>query len=185
MNIQLISHASVLVACSDALIWSDPWLDGKVFNESWSLYPKPQLDDAVTRDVDYLWISHEHPDHFNIPTLRGLPTEFKHRVTVLFQKNNSTKVFQALQKLGFSKFRALPHRELVPLTPETEVYSYQVGQMDSCLAVRNHGLLAVNVNDATVGPSDSWSSRTTEISERRLRFRSPASWCTAARTTST
>ena len=155
MKIQLISHASVVVSCSDAVIWTDPWLEGKVFNDSWSLYPEPAYDAAVTRDVDYLWISHEHPDHLNIPTLRGLPAEFKERVTVLFQKNNSTKVFEALEKFGFRNFRALPHREVVKLMPETEVYCYQVGQMDSCLAIRNRGQIAVNVNDATVGASDS------------------------------
>jgi UDP-MurNAc hydroxylase len=155
MRIQLISHSSVITTTEDTVIWCDPWLVSKVFNESWTLYPEPAFDESMLEPVEYLWISHEHPDHFNVPTLRMLPDHFKARVTVLFQKNNSSKVFEALRTFGFQNFVALPHREIHALTPKTEVYCYQVGQMDSCLGIRSGDALSVNVNDATVSPSDS------------------------------
>src|SRR5919109_597610 len=100
MQVRLISHASVIVKCGQVQIWSDPWLVSKVFNNSWSLFPEPVFENDMLEAIDYIWISHEHPDHFNIPTLRSLPSHFKERVTILFQEKNSDKVFDALRKLG-------------------------------------------------------------------------------------
>lgn len=154
MKVQLVSHASVIVESADTRIWSDPWLQGKAFNESWTLFPPAAWDARWLDRIDYLWISHEHPDHFHIPTLKTLPAAFKERVTVLFQQNNSDKMFHAFGKLGFRRHRALPHRETVSLTPRTAVYCHQEGQMNSCLAVRSDGKNVLNVNDAEIRTPD-------------------------------
>lgn len=154
MDIKLVSHASVIVrAADDTRIWTDPWLVGKAFNDSWTLFPEPSWDPADLDAIDYLWISHEHPDHFHIPTLRSLPAAFKERVTVLFQRNNSEKMFDAFRRFGFRNCQTLPHRERVRLTGKCEVYSYQEGLMNSCLAVLSDGKTIFNVNDAEIrGP---------------------------------
>lgn len=152
MQLELISHASVIVRTADAVVWSDPWRTSKVFNNSWTLLvPAAPVD---LDEIDHLWLSHEHPDHFNIPTLRALPESFKRRVVVLFQANNSDKMFAALHKLGFANTRALPHRQQVQLRGDTRVYCYQVGQMDSCLAVLDGHDTVLNINDAEAGPRD-------------------------------
>lgn len=148
MKIQLVSHASVVIKTSDTQIWTDPWLISKVFNDSWSLRPEPVFDPAIYEATSYLWISHEHPDHFNIPTLRAMPSFFKERVVVLFQEKNTEKVFEALRAFGFRNFQELPHRKTVRLTGETAIYCYQSGIMDSVLAVQNRGETIVNINDA-------------------------------------
>jgi hypothetical protein len=154
MKVQFVSQASVIVECSDCRIWSDPRLHCKAFNESWGLLPPSQFDLAQLADIDYLWLSHEHPDHFHIPTLKSLPADFKDRVTVLFQDNNSNKMFDALRKLGFRTFVKLPHRKIVTLTPETRVYNMQIGNMDSSLAVLNGGKVLLNLNDCEANTRD-------------------------------
>jgi hypothetical protein len=154
MQIQLVSHASVLIRTADLTIWTDPWLTGKVFNNSWTLLLDPAWDPAWLDEIDYLWISHEHPDHFNIPTLRALPDAFKRRVTVLFQANNSDKMFAALRRLGFQHTLALPHRQILALRGRTRVYCYQVGQMDSCLAVLGDDTTVLDINDAEADTQD-------------------------------
>jgi len=154
MQIQLISHASVVVRTEDTEIWTDPWLTGKVFNNSWTLLVPPAYDPSLLDAIDYLWISHEHPDHFNIATLRGLPEAFKQRVVVLFQASNSDKMFDALHRFGFPNTQALPHRQIVHLRGSTRVYCYQVGQMDSCLAVLADGETVLDINDAEADRHD-------------------------------
>jgi len=139
MWVELVSHASVLINSGDCLIWTDPWLEGKAFNNSWALFPEARFDPSRLEQIEYLWISHEHPDHFHIPTLRSLPASFKERVIVLYQKLNSEKMIAAFKQLGFTNIRLLPHRKLSPLTEQTAVYSYYVGVMDSCLAVKGAG----------------------------------------------
>jgi UDP-MurNAc hydroxylase len=154
VKIQLVSHASVLIETVDAVIWCDPWIEGKAFNDSWALHPPAAWDPADLARIDYLWISHEHPDHFHIPTLKSLPPDFKRRVTVLFQQNNSRKMWEAFRRLGFVHHRELPHRRRVALTFTTEVYCYQEGQMNSCLVVRHDGENVINVNDAEIRAAD-------------------------------
>ena len=153
MEIRLISHASVVIS-TDVSIWTDPWLFGKAFNDSWSLLPEPAMDESLYESVDYIFISHEHPDHFHIPTLKSLPEEFKSRVTILFQENNSDKVFKALNRLGYPNTRALPHDKVVELTPETKVYCYQNGSMDSGLGVMSGGKTVFNINDCEINEKD-------------------------------
>jgi UDP-MurNAc hydroxylase len=159
LKIQLLSHSCVLVETADCKILADPWFVSRVFNNSWTLFPEPHYDESMLKDVDYLWISHEHPDHFNIPTLRMLPEEFRSRVTVLFQQNNSQKMFDAFARFGYPLHRALGHREIVRLTEATEVYCYQVGQMDSCLGVRDSSGVVLNYNDAYANKLDSTRMR--------------------------
>lgn len=104
--------------------------------------------------IDYIWISHEHPDHFHMPSLRSLPAWFKQRVVILYQYNNSEKMFAALRRLGFAAHLALPHRQMVPLTERTAIYCYQVGQMDSVLGVTDGDQTVLNINDAEINTRD-------------------------------
>ena len=154
MDISLISHASVVIDAGGARIWTDPWTSSRAFNNSWSLLGQPAYSPAMLDDIGYLWISHEHPDHFNVPTLKGLPEDFKRRVVVLFQQHNSDKVFAALRAFGFVHFKSLPNGRMVSLAPGTELMCYQASFGDSCLAVRHGGEVVFNVNDAELSATD-------------------------------
>lgn len=154
MKVQLVSHASVLIESDDCVVWTDPWLTGKVFNDSWSLLPSAAWDNSVLGKIDYIWISHEHPDHFNIPTLRLLPEWFKRKVTILFQDLSSTKMVKAFMELGFCNVRLLGHRRIEQLRPGTRAYCYYVGLMDSCLAVSDGMHTVFDVNDAQLTSRD-------------------------------
>ena len=122
MEIQFVSHASVIIKSGEIGIWTDPWIIGKAFNDSWSLLGTPYYSEDMLNDIDYIWISHEHPDHFNFPTLESLPDEFKSRVTVLFQTQNSDRVFRQLEQFGFNNFKPLPNRKKVYFSEELYVY---------------------------------------------------------------
>ena len=154
MKIRLVSHASVVIETADAKIWTDPWLFGKAFNESWALLPEPEFDPNLYQEIDLVWVPHEHPDHFHFPTLKTLPADFKRRVTLLFQKNNSDKMPNAFRALGFENIRLLPNREIVAITPDTEVYCTQIGNMDSALGIRTQGEAVFNLNDCEANDAD-------------------------------
>lgn len=154
MDITLVSHASVVVDAGGMKIWSDPWTVSKVFNNSWSLLGTPAYTPEMLSSIRYLWISHEHPDHFNVPTLKSLPNAFKQRVVLLFQQHHSEKVFQALRGFGFTQFMSLPHGRIVALDAGLEVYCYQASLGDSCLAIRHGGEVVLNINDAELSSPD-------------------------------
>jgi len=160
MKIYFIGHACIVVECSDTSILMDPWLSGKIFNNSWSLRPEPIFDSALLDRIGYLWISHEHPDHCHFPTLSSFPDSFKQRVTILFQTRDSEKMIAAFKGLGYQHFRLLPHRETVPLTNDspaagsTQVYCYHAGLMDSALAVLDDKQVVLNANDARISAAE-------------------------------
>lgn len=154
MKVKLINHASIIIETEDAKIWTDPWLFGTAFNDSWKLFPKPEFDEALYDEINFVWVSHEHPDHFHVPTLRALPKEFKEKVTLLFQNNNSDKMPNAFRKFGFKNIILLENREVTQITEKTKVHNYQVGQMDSSLAVLSDGKVVLNVNDCELTKND-------------------------------
>ena len=155
MKIHFVGHASVVIECADTSILVDPWLFGKIFNNSWSLLPGPTLDKSLLDKIEYVWISHEHPDHCHFPTLDSFPAEFKKRVTILFQERDHEKVVAALRKLGYQRFILLPHREKVHLpASNAQVYCYHAGLMDSALAVSSEGQVVLDANDARISAGE-------------------------------
>ena len=153
MDLTLISHASVIVDCGHVVVWTDPWLESRAFNNSWELLPAPSPDRSFLGRVTHIWLSHEHPDHFNIPTLRNLPAEFRERVTVCYQKRNTTKIFDALRKLGYRRFLDLPNHAPVRVADVT-LYCFQAQLGDSVLGIRHGDLRLLNINDSELDRRD-------------------------------
>ena len=153
MKLTLISHASVIIDCGRVVLWTDPWLESRAFNNSWELLPAPSADRSFLERVTHIWLSHEHPDHFNIPTLRNLPEEVRERVTVCYQKRNTTKIFDALRKMGFRHFLDLPDCARVDVGDVT-LYCMQAQLGDSVLGVRHGDVRLVNINDSEIDERD-------------------------------
>lgn len=150
MEIEFIGHASFSIQTQGKRIISDPWLDGKVFNDSWALISPPAPVDWSA--IDYLWISHEHPDHFHFPTLKSIPAADKQGIVVLYQTHTSSRIVDALHKLGFPQVLELPLYRWKTLAPGIDVYCGSIGSMDSFLAVRSEGKCIVNFNDCMFNP---------------------------------
>jgi hypothetical protein len=100
--------------------------------------------------VDYIWVSHEHPDHFNFPTLKGIPDHEKKRIRILYQRHASPRIVEAFKELGFRNVTELPLYRWVKLTPDLEVLCGSVGVMDSFLALRNGDECVLNLNDCVL-----------------------------------
>ena len=73
-KIQFLNHSCILIISKEIRILCDPWFKGDAFDNGWSLLCD-ESHDINELDFDYIFISHEHPDHFNIPTLKSLKKE--------------------------------------------------------------------------------------------------------------
>lgn len=155
-SVELIAHACILIRVGDLRILCDPWLFGRAFNNGWGLSPKPEVVDSVLSEVTHLWISHEHPDHLHFPSLKGLTETLDlDRVTVLFQETNSDKVFDALKKLGYRRFKAMRHLLPIELDAHTQVFVYGHRHLDSTLGVILDGdNWLLNINDTELNERD-------------------------------
>ena len=67
--IKFINHASVVISNKNRSILTDPWYHGTAFDDGWSLLYENEKEKikSLLKKIDYIWISHEHPDHFSIP----------------------------------------------------------------------------------------------------------------------
>lgn len=91
-KIKFLNHSSLIVKSDKTSIICDPWFTGNIFNKGWRLvYDKSHSINKLK--YDYIWISHEHPDHFNIRTLKNLK-----RKKFLYQSTKDKKVLNFLKK---------------------------------------------------------------------------------------
>ena len=96
-QVKFLNHSSVSIEHKKVKILCDPWFKERAFNDSWQLLFE-NSHDINHLEYDYIWISHEHPDHFSIATLNSLKKE----TTFLYQHTLDKKVKNFLQKKGHS-----------------------------------------------------------------------------------
>ena len=75
MKIEFVNHASFILKNQGIQIISDPWLFGNAFNDGWSLLCDYDFDLEKFKEIQYIWFSHEHPDHFSPALLNKIDIE--------------------------------------------------------------------------------------------------------------
>jgi UDP-MurNAc hydroxylase len=154
MKVQFIHHASFLLSSdSDGIsILTDPWYFGSAFLDGWDLmWPLNSQDLDSMNHPDYIWISHEHPDHFSIPTLKNM-AKFSNS-TFLFQQTLDQRVVEYLKSNGF-KIQTVPNGELLQLSDSVSLLVRSIGTGDSYCIFQIDDRVFVNTNDAILLPRD-------------------------------
>lgn len=101
MRITGLGHASVLIETAHGSIVTDPWVNPAYFG-SWFPFPdNSQLDWDRIGQVDYLFVSHLHRDHFDPEQLRRHVSK---KATVLLPDYPTTELEDALRGVGFTSF---------------------------------------------------------------------------------
>lgn len=152
MNFKFVNHASLIIDVGSVKIITDPWLNSTAFNDGWSLLVKsaPVNWDEIT----HIWISHEHPDHFHVPSLKSIPIEAKNKIIVLYQKTTDRKVRNWLTANGFTCRELTESRDYV-LSDNVKIRTGSTPQDDSWLLIDDGKTRFVNMNDCeTKSPSD-------------------------------
>jgi hypothetical protein len=113
-EIRWINHAGYELRSNGVRIVHDPWLDGGAFLDAWNLLSKSEYRFEDFAGVDYIWISHEHPDHFAPGVLRRIAADIRPSITILHQFTRDKRVIGYCRKLGFA-VQELPDRHRVEL----------------------------------------------------------------------
>jgi UDP-MurNAc hydroxylase len=150
VKIEWVNHAAFVVESGGVRLMSDPWLEGRAFDDGWA-HLAPTLfrfDDFAS--ITHVWFSHEHPDHFSPANLRKIPETARRKITVLYQKTRDRKVVDFCRKAGFADVVELPTAKWFRVADGFDVLCRPLDNGDSWLAVRTPDATLVNLNDCIV-----------------------------------
>ena len=101
MKIKFLGQAGLLVESKTCTIVCDPWFsETGGFLARWHQFPpNDHIDRKNLYNADYLYVSHEHHDHFDRKFLESFPKE----VTVILANFQTKDYRDAFRELGFSK----------------------------------------------------------------------------------
>ena len=143
-----LNHATVHLSNNAVSLVTDPWLKGPAFLTGWWL-DKPSTVDSVelVRKADYIYISHNHPDHLHPETLSLLDKNKKIIVADFLSK--STEKY--LMSLGFTNIYVLEFNHIYELDENFQICIFKSGDFrdDSGLYLNVGGvesLLSVDSN---------------------------------------
>ena len=120
MKITHISSAAVLIENKGTKVLCDPWLVGDEYYGSWTVHPPlNDVDFSIFDDVDYIYISHIHPDHLSEETLKKI----KKDIPVLIHKYDEPFLKRNLTRLGRNVIE-LKHGEKFECGAGLNIYIY-------------------------------------------------------------
>ena len=132
-------------------ILTDPWVNPAYF-ASWFPFPdNSHLDWETLGQVDYLYVSHLHRDHFDAAHLRRFVSK---KATVLLPAYPTSELEDELREVGFTSFIKTVSNEVVELDGGLRVMVQSLtaptdGPIgDSSLWVEYDGVRLLNQNDA-------------------------------------
>ena len=140
---ETIGNATLICYDKGPVLVTDPWLFGDAYFGSWSIgheIPEEQMD-AIKR-CEYVWVSHGHPDHLSMKSLRELKDK-----KILIPDHVGGRIADDLKRLGFN-VTVLADRKWTTLSPRISVQCISDYFQDAVLLVDVDGVLVADFNDA-------------------------------------
>jgi UDP-MurNAc hydroxylase len=156
MKFKFIGNAGgIFIGSKGTKILCDPWIVDGVFEGSWFHYPPLKTKVSDLLQVDGIYLSHIHPDHFderyfnfpkNIPIfILDQPPNFLQKVLIKNGYNNLVKIKDD-QTIKFNEFLLTLYK---PFTKHVFEESLIGNLIDSALVINDENVIAINFNDNT------------------------------------
>lgn len=145
MKITYLGHAAMLIEAAGQRILMDPWLTDPTYHGTWWHYPPLALGVRDLPPLDFLYVSHEHPDHFDPPTLAQLDKN----VHVLIANFGRKRFRERLSAIGFRRITELDFDEAFRCADglQVKLVPSDRGWDDSAILLSDGHTTVFNVND--------------------------------------
>jgi hypothetical protein len=143
LGFDTIGNATLIVYDRGPLLVTDPWIEGDAYFGSWTRshqIPEAQRDAIIA--APFCWISHGHPDHLSMASLRAIRA-----TTILLADHVGGRLASALRDAGFA-VSVLRDRTWTELSERVRVCTMADYNQDSILLVDIDGCLVIDMNDA-------------------------------------
>jgi UDP-MurNAc hydroxylase len=156
MRVTYYGQACILIEAAGKKILTDAWLTEGAYFGTW-FHTHILADAGVTperfpKDVDYLFLSHEHQDHVDPQTLRHFSAE----IPILICKFVTPKFRRYLQGLGFKNVIEIPSGERITLAEDLAATILGTAEYtnDSALLVEAENRRVLNETDCKLSYAD-------------------------------
>jgi UDP-MurNAc hydroxylase len=152
MQITYLGHAAILVEAAGTRILMDPWLTDPTYHGTWWHFPPLAVGVHDLPRIDYLYVSHEHPDHFDPPTLAQLDKN----VQVVIPNYGRKRFRDRIAAIGFRRIAEIGYETDFPCGDSQLVLRLIAPDRawdDSAIMLRYDGTTVLNVNDCHLAES--------------------------------
>ncbi len=151
--ITFVNHASVLISNGHKSVLSDPWYFGSAFHRGWQLIVETPIPDifSILDETDYIWISHEHADHFSTDFFLHSDIRQKildKKIGIIFQATRDRRITTFLARNGYN-VTELEEEKKLGIDSDFDVYIQKCGFRDSTLIANVAGQVVYNLNDCS------------------------------------
>src|SRR4030095_523681 len=156
VRVSYFGQACTLIEVGGTKILTDPWLTEGAYFGTWFhthlLADAGVTPDCFSKDVDYLFLSHEHEDHVDPETLRHFPPQ----VPVLICKFPTPRFRHYLESLGLRNIRDIASSQETNLASGVSVTIFGTAEYtnDAALLVEGDGCRLLNETDCKLSYLD-------------------------------
>ena len=165
-EIRLISHACATVSDGNSTLIFDPWFFGTAFNNGWKLTHDIDISKLSLSKITHVCITHEHPDHFHIPTLKYINDAWN--PIFLIQATSDRRMVNFISRILKKDVVELEDGESFTLSPAMETKIYSHGHMDSFVLVKINESLILNINDCVLKNKKALQNIKKRLSEKKI-----------------
>ena len=141
MKIRKLGSATVLVETKDSRILCDPWLTDGAYYGSWCNYPPIDLDEYDLSNLDFIYISHIHPDHFDPKTMERVDSS----TPVLIHHYHQPFLKRNIERIGFNVIE-LENAVSFNVSDTTKITIYAADNCDPTICGHMFGCVDKDVN---------------------------------------
>lgn len=156
MRVTYYGQACTLIEAGGIRILTDPWLTEGAYQGTW-FHTHILADAGVTpetfpKNIDCLFLSHEHQDHLDLAALRPFPRD----IPVLICRFATPKFRRYLEKFGFNNIREVASGETLTLGDGVDVTIFATAEYtnDSAILVEHAGVRVFNETDCKLAFDD-------------------------------
>jgi UDP-MurNAc hydroxylase len=156
MRVTYYGQACTLIEAGGIKILTDPWLTEGAYQGTWFhthiLADAGVTPESIPKDIDYLFLSHEHQDHLDVATLKRFPRD----IPLLICRFATEKFHRYLQRLGFTNIREVSSGETLSLGESVGVTIFTTVEYtnDSAILVEHNGVRLFNETDCKLAYED-------------------------------
>lgn len=141
MKITFVAHACLLIEVGGLKILTDPWIDGASWGGNLWIYPPAEACPEDFTDVDVIYFSHAHEDHFQLECVNRLPAHVRDTALTIIPNFDMPYFDRQVRSAGFKNVQIFGHNDVIELGNGVRLHCFinDVGADDSSIVLEGEG----------------------------------------------